>query len=257
MNEPVERLPRDLSRFERELLLWVLPAERPGYRTIRSLVEEWKVTARGRRGVGNYILAALDERVDVESPLPQVVAYGIVETDQGDISVTVREPFGNQIEFEIVKLGRGDLNLPFLETRRWTLSTWNPGEACPICAKPLREVVMATVSGHRMVLAICAADKRLWVFDERTQVNHPVPVTNFYNELMFHEHVRDPEIGLHPERLFSTLRDYRDAALVKAFRTYNMIRTKVPLEDEIIVPASPKRRALLDRVRAFFGPSSE
>jgi hypothetical protein len=34
-----------------------------------------------------------------------------------------------------------------------------------------------------------------------------------------------------------------------------MIRTKVPLEDEIIVPAV-KRRALVDRVRAFFGSSS-
>jgi len=256
MTEPAERYPRNLSGFERELLLWVLPAERPGYRTVRSLVEEWKITARGRRGDGNYILSPLDERADVESPLPQVLAYGIVETDQGEISVTVREPLGNQVEFEIVKLGSGDLVIPFRETRRWTFSDWSPGEACPICVQGAREVIMATTSGHQMVLAICPSDKRVWVFDERTQVNHPVPITNFYNELMFHQHVRDPNIAFHPERLFSALKEYRDESLVRAFRSYNMIRTKVPLGDEIIVP-EPKRRALLDRVRAFFGASSQ
>ena len=115
---------------------------------------------------------------------------------------------------------------------------------------------MATASGHRMVLAICSADKRLWVHDGRTQVNHPVPITNFYNELMFHQHVRDSKVALHPDRLFADLNQYSDESLVKAFRSYNMIRTKVPLGEEIIVPA-PKRRALLDRVRAFFGSSGQ
>ncbi|MEX2116050.1 MAG: hypothetical protein WEB37_04130 [Bacteroidota bacterium] len=252
MNEPVEPLPRDLNGLERDLLLWVLPADRPGYQTVHSLVADWKVTARGRRGSGNYILSPLDERVDVESPLPQLLAYGVLETDQGDISVTVREPLGNQVEFEIVKLGRGHLMPTFRESRRWTLSRWDPGEACPICANAVREVVMSTASGRRMVLAICPKDKRLWVYDERTRVNHPVPITNFYNELMLHRHVRDPEIALYPDRLFSDLGQYSDEALVKAFRSYNMIRTKILLEDEIIVSA-PKRRALLDRVRAFFG----
>ncbi|MEX1139646.1 MAG: hypothetical protein WEF53_09930 [Bacteroidota bacterium] len=256
MNEPVEVFPRDLTATERGLLMWVLPDERWGYRAIRSLVKEWKVTSRGRRGSGNYILSALDERVDGESPLPQVFAYGVVETDQGGISVTIREPLGNQVEFEIATLGRGDVVVPFHEIRRWTFSTWNPGEPCPICSRAVREVVMATASGRRMVLAICAADKRLWVCDERTQVNHPVPITNFYNELMFRQHIRDPEIALHPDRLFSALNKYEDAALIGAFRSYNMIRTKVPLEEEIIVPAA-KRKEMLDRVRAFFGSSTE
>lgn len=256
MNDPVEVLPRDLTGFERELLLWVLPAERRGYKTIRALVEEWKVTARGRRGTGNYILSPPQERVDKESPLPQVFAYGVVETDRGEVSVTVREPLGNQVEFEIAKLGSGDVMVPFREIRRWTFSTWNPGEPCPICARAIREVVMSTASGRRMVLAICPLDKRLWVCDERTQVNHPVPITNFYNELMFRQHIRDPETALHPERLFSSLSAYQDEVLIGAFRSYNMIRTKIPLEDEIIVPAA-KRRVLFDRVRAFFGSSSE
>lgn len=256
MNNLVEGFPRNLTETERELLLWVLPAERHGYRAMRALVEGWKVTARGRRGAGNYILSQPQERVDLDSPLPQVFAYGVVETDQGEISVTVREPLGNQVEFEIAKLGSGDAAAPFREIRRWTFSTWNPGKPCPICAGAVREVAMLTVSGRRLVLAICRTDKRLWVCDERTQVNHPVPITNFYNELMFRQHIRDPETALHPERLFSSLNAYQDEALIGAFRSYNMIRTKVLLEDEIIVPAA-KRRALVDRVRSFFGSLSE
>lgn len=256
MSDPVEVFPRDLTGRERELLLWVLPAERRGYKPIRSLVEEWKVTARGRRGTGNYILSPPEERVDNESPLPQVFAYGVLETDRGEISVTVREPLGNQIEFEIAKLGSGDMGDYFREIRRWTFSTWNPGEGCPICARAVREVGMSTKSGRRMVLAICSLDRRLWVSDEQTQVNHPVPITNFYNELMFQQHIRDPKIALHPERLFSSLNAYQDEALIGAFRSYNMIRTKVLLEDEIIVPAA-KRKTLFDRVRAFVRSSSE
>ncbi len=256
MNDPVEVFPRDLTGIERELLLWVLPAERRGYKAIRALVEEWKITARGRRGSGNYILSPTQEPVDQESPLPQVFAYGVLETDQGEISVTVREPLGNQVEFEIAKLGRGDIIAPYREIRRWTFSSWDPGKPCPICTGTVREVVMSTKTGRRLVLAICPRDKRLWVSDAGTEINHPVPVTNFYNELMFRQHIRDPEIALHPERLFSSLGTYQDEALIGAFRSYNMIRTKVPLEDEIIVPAA-RRWGLVDRVRAFLGSSSE
>ena len=65
-----DRLPRGLTEQERGLLLWLLPADRPGYLAYRKLVEAWQVAARGRRGEGNYILAASDEQPDVESPLP-------------------------------------------------------------------------------------------------------------------------------------------------------------------------------------------
>jgi hypothetical protein len=216
------------------------------------MVERWSVTARGRRGVGNFILSPLDERVDNESPLPQVFSYGIVETDKGEISVTVRERLGNQLEFEIAKLGRGELEHPFREIRRWTFSSWNPGQPCPICQKATREVRMRTTSGRELVLAICADNERLWVFDVPSGVNHPVPITNFYNELMLHRRVRDPEVAFDPRRLFSRLHEFRDADLVKAFSSYNKIRPKVPLEDEIVVPLQERRPSLLGRLISKF-----
>ncbi|HEX9615031.1 MAG TPA: hypothetical protein VGA55_05975, partial [Bacteroidota bacterium] len=165
MKERSEQLPRRLTDRERELLLWLLPANRPGYREYRDLIEQWSVTAAGRRGSGNYILSPLGERVDNESPLPQVLSYGVVETDKGAISVSIRERLGNQVEFEIAKLGPGEIEHSFQELRRWTFSSWSAGKPCPICEQPTREIPMRTTTGREVVLAICATNERLWVFD--------------------------------------------------------------------------------------------
>lgn len=247
MKESRSDLPRRLTERERELLLWLLPADRPGYREYRTLIERWSVTAQGRRGAGNYILAPVDERADNESPLPQVFSYGVVETDKGEISVTIRERLGNQVEVEIAKLGRGEIEPSFNEKRRWTFSSWHPGKPCPICEKPTREVSMKTTTGRQIVLAICAHNERLWAFDAHSGVNHPVPMTNFYNEVMLHRQVRDPEIALDPRKLFSRLDEFRDGELVRAFSSYNKIRPKIPLEDEIVEPRMERRTSQIGR----------
>jgi hypothetical protein len=245
-----EKFPRGLNRFESDLVFWVLPEDRPGYHEVRRCVQQWKVTAPGRRGTGNYIISPIDERVDVESPLPQVLAYGVVETDKGEISVSVREPMGKQIEFEISKLGPGELGSAFHELRRWTLSIWSPGQPCPKCGQALREVAMRTTGGHEMALALCRTDERMWVYDSRSGMNLPVPITNFYNELMFLRKVRDPKIAFNPRRLFTDLDAFRDSDLTAAFRTYNMIRTKVAIDDDIAVPQEV-RPPLLSRLVSF------
>lgn len=233
--------PRELKPFERELLEWVLPDERPGYVEYRKLLGGWRVVAQGRRGKGNYLVAPLDERPDNESPLPSVIAYGIVETSEGEISVSVRERLGNQVEFEIAKLGKGDDVVLERERRRWTLSSWLPGSPCPQCASAPREISMQTTSARRLALAICPTDRRIWIYDEETGINHPVPITNFYNELMFHKKVRDPEIALNSRRLFEKLHEFSDSDLVSAFRSYNQVRTKVDLEEPIVAPAGRKQ----------------
>jgi len=250
MNEEDEHFPRDLTQLESELLFWVLPEDRPGYNEIRRHVRQWKVTSRGRRGAGNYIVSPIDERVDLESPLPQVLAYGAVETDRGEIAVSVREPMGRQIEFEITKLGAGELDSGFHERRRWTLSAWQPGLPCPKCSRPCREVSMRTSGGRSLTLAVCRDDERLWIHDSLTGMNIPVPITNFYNELMLHKKVRDPEIALDPRKFFAGLPGFEDRELIEAFRTYNMIRTKVSMEDNIVVPESV-RPSLVARLVAL------
>ncbi len=246
-----ERYPRSVRPYERDLLLWVLPEERVGYREYRSCVQQWDVVARGRRGEGNFIIAQEGEVADNESPLPQVLAYGVVETTAGALVVSVRERLGNQMEFEIQSI-RGTVDpRSFEEVRRWTFSTWLPQQPCPICGQQAREVPMRTEGGQLIVLAICPRDRRLWVYDDAEGVNHPMPITNFYNELMLHKNIRTPEIALHPQRLFDDLDSYSDLDFTQAFQTYNQIRTKVPFEGAIVVRA--QRRGLLSRLKSLLG----
>ena len=223
--EEDEKLPRDLSDVERELLLWILPEDRAGYKAYRILVEGWKVTAKGRRGDGNFILSPSGVTIDNASPLPQVLAFGVVDTDRGEVSVALRERMDNQLEFEVV----GPERFPGLgtEKRRWTYSTWLPGRPCPNCGESVRSVPMATEEGPCAVLAICSKDRRLWVHDPMSGVNHLIPLTNFYNELMITKNIRDSEIALRSGRFFSDHTAYSDAVLIEAFARYNALRTKV------------------------------
>ncbi len=236
-----ESFPRALTPQERDLLLWVLPGDRPGYERYRSLVSSWTVAAAGRRGAGNYILTPGGTRVDNESPLPPVFAYGVVRTEDGDIAVSVRERLEEQLEFEIVSL-KGDSVPPALrEKGRWTYSTWVPRQPCPACSGVVREVGFGTQKGRLLTLALCVNDERLWLYDGTERVNLPIPLTNFYNELMLHTNIRDPRIALHARRLFTDLRDYTDADLVRAFASYNKLKLRIILGEEIQLPAVVKR----------------
>ncbi|OGU31240.1 MAG: hypothetical protein A2X67_08475 [Ignavibacteria bacterium GWA2_55_11] len=242
-----ESFPRKLTDREMDLLSWVLPEDRPGYAAARMLTRSWSVAARGRRGDGNYILAPEGTVVDVVSPLPQVLAYGVVETGTISTSVTVRERMDVQLEFEIVD------NPAFgtaAEPRRWSYSTWLPSSVCPQCGRFPRDVRMSTEGNRLVVLAICMYDRRLWVFDDRSGVNHPVPVTNFYSELMSQTGVRDPRVALRPELLFEQMSAHADDDLARAFVSYNTRHAKIPADDPVLAPES--RRPLFGRLFSLF-----
>jgi hypothetical protein len=246
-----EVFPRPLREVERDILLWLLPSGRQGYDAYRRLFLQWNVVAMGRRGAGNYLLAPPGARIDLESPLPQVLALGMIETESQTISATVREKLEDQVEFEIVATrGEGEPKLHD-ERRRWSLSYWQPGETCPICGDAIREVHMATTSDERIVLAICGGDRRIWIYSQRSQINHLIPPTNFYNELMLHKNIRDPRRALDPGRLFTELTTFSDSDLTRAFRSYNQIRTKLVLEGRILL-SEEKQRTFLRRIAHLF-----
>ncbi len=119
-----------------------------------------------------------------------------------------------------------------------------------MCETAPRQVDARTVQGHAIAIAICAADKRLWVWEERSEINHPIPVTLFYSELMKRTGMRDPAIALDASRLFTSLRSFSDEDIVGAFVTYNDIRSKVPVDDRIIIPERP--RGLRARLASLF-----
>ena len=236
--------PRHLTSREKAWLDWLLPSERKGYRDYRERLDQMLVIGEGRRGKGNFVLGRSDDNPDLTSPLPPVFAYGAIEGEEATISILTREEAGGQIEIEIVPL-RGDVIPEMItERKRWTYSTWSPGNSCPCCSGSLREVRIG-IPVPQAVLAICQTDHRVWVYDAVTEVNHLIPITNFYNELMLHKKIRNPETALRPDHLFSHLHDFRDDELVHAFLVYNKIRKKV--QSDLIAPPPVAKGKRLSR----------
>jgi hypothetical protein len=241
--------PRALTPFERATLLWLLPEDKPGYNEYRKYISMWKVVGEGRRGSGNYILAEPSTIADAESPLPQVLAYGMIEADRADISVTLRELLENQLEFEIVNVKGETIPEHFTEKRRWNFSLWTPKQPCPICCRPPREVTIRREIGSDATLAVCVSDRRLWICDARDGVNHLIPVTNFHNALMLYKNIRDPERALAADNFFKDLHMFSDPDLTAAFVHYNKLRKKVDLGTVLF----PKTKiTLLERVASLF-----
>ena len=218
--------PRPLRRTERELLESVLPADRSGYREYRDLIRAMIVLGEGRRGKGNFVLGFEGDTADVTSPLPPVIAFGMIETTQGSFSITVRQYAGKQIDVELVSDRGDDVPDVFEEKRRWTLSSWIPGQHSPQGGSVVREVEVTTY----ITLAFSTVDRRMWVHDHRSGMNHPLPVTTFHGELMVHKNLRDPKTVLKPDRFFDELEKYSDSDLREAFITYNSLRPRFTIE---------------------------
>jgi hypothetical protein len=230
--------PRILRPKERDLLESVLPPDRPGYRRYREQLETMQVIGEGRRGAGNLILGHPGDLPDLTSPLPAVVAYGVVETTRDYYTITVRECVGGQIDAEIVSAHDEEIPDHFEEKRRWTQAEWKPGSASPATGVLVREVPIDIHS----VLAIAAGEKRLWLYDGATGMNHPIPVTNYHNELMLRKQIRDPELALKSGLLFDQLSSYSDEDLRAAFVAYNAGRRRVEVQS---VPSPAPARGFL------------
>jgi hypothetical protein len=229
---PAVVFPRPLRVRERELIESVLPLDRPGYRAYRESIGKMIVLGEGRRGAGNIVIGMQGDVADVVSPLPPVVAYGCVETTQQTFTITVRENVGDQIDVEIVSSQGDEVPEHFEEKRRWSYSDWLPGKPLPSSGEVPREIAIDT----RSVLAIAPREKRILVHDGLTGMNHLIPVTNFYNELMLQKGVRDPAVALKSDLLFVNLATFSNEELRLSFMTYNTRKRRITIVDP---PATP------------------
>ncbi len=236
--------PRPLREKERDLLEFVLPAESPGYAEYRRHIAGMVVLAEGRRGKGNLVLGEWGDDADTSSPLAAVIAYGAVETTQDTYTITVRERVDDQVDVEIVSSHGGEIPDHFEEKRRWTYSTWKPGMRSPATDTPVREVKITAT----LVLAVARHDRRIWLHDAATGMNHLIPITTFYNELMRRKGIRDPRVALNADLFFTELEKYTDAEVHDAFVAYNRVRKKVDLVPEEPPPAQRGWKALFRKV---------
>jgi len=226
-----QNYPRPLRSKELELLESVLPEHRAGYREYRDLIRSMIALSEGCRGAGNLVLGFKGDTADTTSPLAPVVAYGMVETTRDQYSVTIREYIGEQIDVEIVSNHGEAVPDHFEEKRRWTYSTWLPGQPSPATLLPVREVSV----DEKAVLAIARHERRAWLYDAAAGMVHLIPITNFYNELVLHKNVRDPEIALKSNLLFDHLDTYTDADLKASFIAYNRLKKRIDVK-EVVLP---------------------
>lgn len=232
-----ESFPRRLSPREKEWLFYLLPKDRPGYNAYRDKIENLFVIGHGKFSNTSYILGKYEDSGDETAPPVPVLATGSLFYKETEVYAVIHEEFEGQIEFDISRTGSKVLPLELHELKRWTYSDWKPGKDAPGDASGVREIHL--IPG-RVVLAIAREHKRIWVYESQTGVNHFIPVTNFFNDLMRVKNIRDPKIVLNSSLIFDPAFELKDEELGSAFLLYNKNWKKINLDYSIFVSTEKK-----------------
>jgi hypothetical protein len=239
-----------LDDGETALLRWLLPAGAPGYRAVLERILGLSILGHGRWGDGDYLLGEPGGVVDLSGPMERIFAHGVVEHGPARRTVTVHEEAGGQIEIQFSVHGDEHDATLAPETRRYSWSEWRPGQPSPRARGSVREIPLPRpVAGAVPLFVIAPGDEKLWLHDPATGVNHLIPHTGFYNELMRAARIRDAQRVFAPKLLFTEHARYGDAEFLTAFArysaAYNIFRTSV-----FSPAAPPQRRTWLNRLIA-------
>lgn len=213
-----EKFPRELSAKEKNWLFCALPKDKLGYKQYRDIIDGLMVIGFGRFGGGNLILGEADDIVDLSASETPIFAVATITFDIGKVYVVIHEDFEGQIEVDINSTAADKIPDDLTQARVWTYSNWKPGEKAPLDNTAVREIHIVK---NKIVLAIAPVHKKVWVYNAESGINHFIPVTNFYNELMILMNIKDSNMVLNPGRLFSHLKDFTDDQLAQGFLVYN------------------------------------
>lgn len=206
--------PRKLNNAELNLLLLLLPESKPGYAKYREMINEFFVIGEGRFGNGNYFLGTKDDSVDLEISSSPILTSGKVITDKTTFDISINELSEGKIEFSVSPVP--DEQEIYRVLNVVTLSDWVPGKKSPEGNK----VELFSIDGMNYILCIAPVDKRIWLFEKSTGINYPVPVSNYYNELLRLTGEKRKEIHLSPDLLFENLKSYTESEIILAFLLY-------------------------------------
>ena len=218
MNSGIKQFPRELTAQERYLLFSVLPEEKPGYKFYRDKIDELIVTGYGRFKNNNYIMGKKGTVPDLSFSSTPVFAAGTIEIPGDEIDILINEEIDNEIEFDVTLKNTDKIPSRIEENESWNYSEWNPGDKAPHDNSAVRETV---VSPGEFILAFAPSHKKIWLHESRSGVNHLIPLTNYYNELMRFKRIKDPKQALNPKLMFEKLGEFSDSELVNAFVLYN------------------------------------
>lgn len=226
-----EKYPRKLTDTEKEYLRKILPADRPGYKIYSDKLDELFLIGKGRFDQDDYVLGKENDKPDFTAPAENMFAVGEIFTPTHQIEISIHGEFEEKIELDFAVNGKGDFDQTI--EKYWTYSEWQPGKKSPVDKSDVREVHLIK---NEVVIAIAAQTKRVWVYEAGTGVNHLIPQTNFYNEIMRAKQERNPDIALKVNRLFSHLDDLTDTEIAQGFLMYNKYLNKIKIDYSLFSP---------------------
>ena len=213
-----EHFPRKLTVQETELLFSVLPENKPGYKSYREKLGGLFVIGKGRFGGGNLILGKEEDKPDNTLGSSPVFAIGSVKCESCEVDITVHEEEEDKIEIDISSIDGNEPEGDLRVVGGWSYSDWIPGEPAPGDGSEVREIEIVNGS---YLLAVAPGHKMLWLYEADGGINHVIPVSNFYSNLMMVRGIKKHEKVSNPSLFFKELSGFTDNDLTAAFILYN------------------------------------
>lgn len=210
----MKEFPQKLSQVEQNLLLLLLPEDKPGYARYRKFINDYFIIGEGRFGEGNYILGKVDDEIDLEISSSAILTSGIIETDKATFEISINEIQDNKIEFSISPYP--DENEIYKVEKVVTLSNWIPGKKSPDGNK----VKLFPIDGLNYILVIAPSDHKIWLYEKSSGINYPIPISNFYNELLRLKRETRNEAYKSPNKLFDEIETFKESEIILAFLLY-------------------------------------
>ncbi|HEY7750731.1 MAG TPA: hypothetical protein VH917_00445, partial [Ignavibacteriaceae bacterium] len=209
--------PRNLTSSEKKILFSVLPESKAGYKLCLEKISDIVVIGSGRFGGGNFILGNPGSIPDLSISSSPVFALGSLVCSGFSIDVVIHEEQDSQIEYDISSSVKDIQLIDFGIDEVRSFSLWNPGDNKIFGDNIVRQY---DIVESEYILAVSPGLKKIWLHNYSTGVNHIIPLTNFFNELMRLKNVRNPEVALSPYNFFAELDSYSAEEIKSAFLLY-------------------------------------
>ena len=193
----------------------ILPENKPGYNLYRKKIESMLIIGDGNFGEGNYILGLNEPDPDLSFPSAPVFALGTFYSGIEQFDVIIHEEMENKIE---IWFGRDVNENTGNGFKVKSYSDWIPGMKSPFSDSKVREII---IKSNEFILAVVPEEKKIWLYESASGVNHLIPISNYYNSLMLYRSERNAEKVLNPNLFFDNLGIYNDLELKSAFELYN------------------------------------
>lgn len=210
----MKTFPRKLSNAELNLLLLLLPENKPGFSKYRKLINEYYLIGEGRFGEGNYFLGKPGDEIELEISSSPILTSGLIKTDKVTFEISINEVQDEKIEFSISPYP--DENEVYKVEKVITLSDWLPGQKSP----DGNRVKLFPIDGINYILAIAPVEHKIWLYERSSGINYPIPVSNFYNELLRLKRETRNEVYKNPNKLFDDLESFEESEIILAFLLY-------------------------------------